>query len=41
MKIAKLLLSAVFAFAASPVSADDWPNRPVKAITTTLSLIHI
>jgi len=35
MKIAKLLLSAVFAFAASPVSADDWPNRPVKAITTT------
>jgi tripartite-type tricarboxylate transporter receptor subunit TctC len=36
MKIRTLLLSAALGLAAlSPAAADDWPNRPVKAITTT------
>ena len=36
MKIPKVLLSAALALAAvSHAMADDWPNRPVKAITTT------
>ena len=36
MKNSTLLLSAALGLAAlSPAMADDWPNRPVKAITTT------
>ena len=36
MKLRTLLLSAALGLAAlSPATADDWPNRPVKAITTT------
>src|ERR1044072_2138016 len=36
MKTKTLLLSEALALAAlSPAAADDWPNRPVKAITTT------
>jgi len=36
MKISKLLLSTVLGFATlSPAAAQDWPTRPVKAITTT------
>ena len=36
MKILKLLLSTVIGLAAlSPAAAQDWPTRPVKAITTT------
>ena len=30
-----LLAAAVRAAAASPARAEDWPTRPVKAITTT------
>jgi len=36
MKISALLLSTVLGLAAlSPAAAQDWPTRPVKAITTT------
>jgi tripartite-type tricarboxylate transporter receptor subunit TctC len=36
MKISALLLSTVLGVAAlSPAAAQDWPTRPVKAITTT------
>ena len=36
MRISKLLLPAALALAAvAPAAADDWPTRPVKAITTT------
>src|SRR5258707_12212477 len=36
MKIATLLLSTILGLAAaSPAVAQDWPTRPVKAITTT------
>src|SRR5512139_1175782 len=36
MKLWTLLLSAAIGLAAvSPAMADDWPSRPVKAITTT------
>ena len=36
MKIVTVLLSAALGLAVmSPAIADDWPNRPVKAITTT------
>src|SRR5262245_49883628 len=36
LKIRTLLLSAALGLAvAAPAAADDWPNRPVKAITTT------
>src|ERR1700710_1627690 len=36
MKIAALLLSTIFGLAAlAPAAAQDWPTRPVKAITTT------
>ena len=36
MKFPALPLAALLAIcAASPAAADDWPNRPVKAITTT------
>ena len=36
MKFSALPLVAMLALcAAAPASADDWPNRPVKAITTT------
>jgi tripartite-type tricarboxylate transporter receptor subunit TctC len=36
MRLSALLFAALLAIgAASPAAADDWPNRPVKAITTT------
>jgi tripartite-type tricarboxylate transporter receptor subunit TctC len=36
MKVSGLLLSIIFGLAAlSPAAAQDWPMRPVKAITTT------
>jgi tripartite-type tricarboxylate transporter receptor subunit TctC len=36
MRIAILLLVAVLGgFGAQPAAAQDWPNRPIKAITTT------
>src|ERR1041385_5264087 len=35
MKFAKFLLAACALAAASPLMADDWPSRPVKALTTT------
>ncbi len=36
MRLSALPLAALLALgAALPAAADDWPNRPVKAITTT------
>jgi tripartite-type tricarboxylate transporter receptor subunit TctC len=36
MKVSALLLSTIFGLAAlAPAAAQDWPTRPVKAITTT------
>jgi len=35
MKLAILLLPAALALAAPAAAQDNWPNRPVKAITTT------
>src|ERR1700756_1349071 len=36
MKLSAWPLAALLAFgAAFPAAADDWPTRPVKAITTT------
>src|SRR5665213_235342 len=35
MKIAALLLAAGTVFAAAPACAEDYPTRPIRAITTT------
>src|SRR3954452_9455619 len=36
MKLSALPLAALLALSAAwPAAADDWPNRPVKAITNT------
>jgi tripartite-type tricarboxylate transporter receptor subunit TctC len=35
MRIPALLLAAGIAFTAAPSHADDYPNRPIRAITTT------
>jgi tripartite-type tricarboxylate transporter receptor subunit TctC len=35
MKISALLLSTILGLALSQAAAQDWPTRPVKAITTT------